>query len=100
MSDRDARMEARATVRTSWEMGRTMTADKLQRYIMIGHYSAMMDEATCGVCEMEDGREVLPGEHATPNPDCEGGASCRCVTIWELVPATDLDELYDAWGEE
>ncbi len=100
MSDRDARMEARATVRTSWEMGRTMTADKLQRYIMIGHYSAMMDEATCGVCEMEDGREVLPGEHATPNPDCEGGASCRCVTIWELVPATDLDALYDAWGEE
>lgn len=100
LSDRDARLEAYATVRTAWGMGRTMAANKSHKYVMVGHYSAMMDETTCGACEMEDGREVMPGEHATPNADCEGGSSCRCVTIWELRPLTDLDELYDAWDEE
>lgn len=99
MSDRDARFEAMATVRTAWGMGRNMAGDRSQRYIMVGHYSAVMDEDTCGACEMEDGREVLPGEHATPNPDCAGGAACRCVTIWELQPLTDLDALADEWDE-
>lgn len=52
--------------------------DDIRLYI----YSAILDVRTCGVCRAADGqrgpRESLPD---VPNPNCEGGARCRCVIL-------------------
>ena len=52
--------------------------DDIRLYI----YSAILDVRTCGVCRAADGqrgpRESLPD---VPNPQCEGGARCRCVIL-------------------
>jgi hypothetical protein len=53
-------------------------ADEIDHYI----YSAMLDFNCCGNCAAADGAEgqedEIPG---TPNPDCDGGDMCRCVTV-------------------
>lgn len=46
-------------------------------------YSALLDKNTCSPCRRWDGvtaatRDALPD---TPNPDCEGGARCRCFIV-------------------
>jgi len=45
-------------------------------------YSAILDVRTCSVCRAADGmrgpRESLPD---VPNPNCDGGARCRCVIL-------------------
>lgn len=47
-------------------------------------YSAILDNATCDTCEAADGMTAddpadLP---EAPNPDCSGGARCRCFHIY------------------
>lgn len=46
-------------------------------------YSAILDSRVCGPCKAADGQtaqslEELPD---APNPDCEGGANCRCFIV-------------------
>ncbi len=45
-------------------------------------YSAMLDMNTCGECAKADGKEGQESElPEVPNPDCEGGAQCRCMWV-------------------
>jgi hypothetical protein len=42
----------------------------------------VLDNNTCQPCGEADGISgQLDGIPPAPNPDCEGGASCRCVHI-------------------
>lgn len=50
-------------------------------------YSAVLDLNTCGPCSRQDGVTASAAEQTpVPNPDCEGGASCRClwIAVWGL----------------
>lgn len=64
--------------------GRDEQAAEMSGEIESYFYSAIMDEGTCGSCSEKDGDEHGAGDpfYATPNPDCEGGANCRCVTVY------------------
>jgi len=99
LSDRDARLEAYATVSSAWGMGRNIAGDAVRPLIYYGIYSAVLDQNTCAVCRAEDGRIVMPGEQATPNPACFGGLRCRCITLWALADPIGLDEINERWGE-
>ena len=53
-------------------------SDEIDRFI----YSALLDLATCDACSDADGKEgALDEIPDAPNPDCEGGDSCRCVLV-------------------
>ena len=99
LSDKDARLEAYAAVSAAWGMGRNIAGDAVRPLIYYGIYSAVLDQNTCAVCRAEDGRIVMPGEHATPNPACLGGLRCRCVTLWVLADPVGLDEINELWDE-
>jgi hypothetical protein len=52
-----------------------------------GIYSSILDGATCDPCSAaDDGIEREPEDPAltVPNPECNGGGYCRCVTVWVL----------------
>ena len=50
-------------------------------------YSAVLDAATCQPCGRDDGKTgQLDNIPDVPNPDCKGGARCRCVHIAALKP--------------
>jgi phage gp29-like protein len=60
------------------ERGFAEHADEIERYI----YSALLDINTCENCAAADGAEGQADEiPETPNPDCDGGDRCRCVTV-------------------
>lgn len=45
-------------------------------------YSAVLDSGTCQPCGDVDGKTGQKSElPSVPNPQCDGGASCRCVLI-------------------
>ena len=45
-------------------------------------YSAVLDSGTCTPCGEVDGKTGQKSElPSVPNPQCEGGAQCRCVLI-------------------
>lgn len=50
-------------------------------------YSAILDANTCGPCEDADGLTATDPSDlpAAPNPECEGGANCRCFHIGVIV---------------
>lgn len=50
-------------------------------------YSAILDANTCGLCEDADGLTATDPSDlpAAPNPECEGGANCRCFHIGVIV---------------
>jgi len=52
--------------------------------------SAILDGATCDVCEGSDGESFRP-EVAPPLPDgsCEGGDRCRCIYVPELMAPSE-----------
>jgi len=55
-------------------------------------YSALLDGATCAACEPMDGEvttDLTLAEGWTPNPDCEGGDRCRCLTVYEMRQASE-----------
>jgi HK97 family phage portal protein len=54
-------------------------SDEIDRY----QYSAILDKNTCEPCAEWDGfeSEDLDAMPETPNPECEGGSSCRCFII-------------------
>lgn len=47
-------------------------------------YSAIMDMNTCGPCAENDGKEIVNGQPAAPNPNCLGKRKCRCVKVYEF----------------
>jgi hypothetical protein len=50
-------------------------------------YSAVLDSSTCQPCGLDDGKTgQLDSIPDVPNPDCKGGARCRCVHIAALKP--------------
>lgn len=48
------------------------------------YYSAVMDTNSCEWCARADGKQVLNGMPAAPNPDCMGGSRCRCIHVYEF----------------
>jgi hypothetical protein len=53
--------------------------------IAYAQYSAILDGVVCAECEPLDGEtteDLTEAESWTPNPNCEGGGNCRCVTVY------------------
>jgi len=71
-------------VTTAYTTGRNDQGAAMRDLVESEHYSAMLDDGTCEPCASMDGMEQEPGAGAftTPNPQCEGGLRCRCVTIY------------------
>jgi hypothetical protein len=69
-------------------MGRADEAQAQAQDIEDAVYSALLDGATCAVCEPMDGETTtdLPlAEGWTPNPECEGTADrCRCLVVYQI----------------
>lgn len=63
--------------------------------------SAVMDPATCDVCERLDGTTALVGSRRfrdlTPPNRCEGGERCRCVWVYRVEPSI-LDQIRSLGG--
>jgi len=69
---------------TNWALGRGRDAEIEQRSDEIEYlvYSAVLDASTCNPCGEADGMGGQLGEIPdVPNPDCDGGANCRCLHI-------------------
>jgi hypothetical protein len=64
--------------------GRNEQALSMRSDLETAYYSAIMDQNTCDTCAAFDGAEHDPEDatFSTPNPNCEGGNRCRCVTIY------------------
>lgn len=64
--------------------GRDEQAASMSSDVENEYYSAVLDTGTCDVCASMDGEEQGPNgdTFTTPNPNCEGGDRCRCVTIY------------------
>lgn len=82
--------EANAIADLAGNVARTFTnarndqATALGERVSSAFYSAIMDSGTCPACAALDGEEHEPGDpsYVTPNPDCDGGLRCRCVTVY------------------
>lgn len=69
-------------------VGRQSVADANAERIDREIYTAAMDDNTCQPCAKYDGQEFAVGEGpACPNPECEGGARCRCTRVGVVKPA-------------
>ena len=69
---------------TNWALGQGRDAEIEQRSDEIEYlvYSAVLDNSTCRPCGESDGMGGQLGEIPdVPNPDCDGGANCRCLHI-------------------
>lgn len=99
MSEQAATLESYITLRPAWGLGRNEAGAAFADLVRYGYYSAILDDRVCGICEEEDGREVSPGEIATPNPNCQGGARCRCVTVWVLRDEVRPEDVASRWEE-
>lgn len=78
--DQIASSVVNAAIQSGREAEAEAQSDRWNRVI----YSAVLDNGTCEPCADADGMEAsdpadLP---AAPNPDCLGGANCRCFHIY------------------
>jgi ribosomal protein S20 len=83
----EAALRAGLTVTHIMATGRADEALANREKIELAFYSAILDNNTCTTCEEADGQETTDLDEAagwTPNPDCDGGANCRCETFFEL----------------
>lgn len=84
-----------ASEATNWALSQGRDAEIEEKADSIEYlvYSAVLDNNTCQPCGDADGiggqLDEIP---AVPNPDCAGGAQCRCVHI--PVVATEFKALY------
>lgn len=86
MSDSWLNRVAQEGANDSIGQGRAEAANQLAEDIDHETYSAILDANTCGPCEEADGEEGDLGQTTpTPNPDCEGGSQCRCLTVYTLA---------------
>ncbi len=75
---------AENAVNAAMQRGRGDEGKRLSEEWRTVIYSAILDSGTCGPCEDADGEEAedpadLP---AAPNPECAGGANCRCMHVY------------------
>ncbi len=76
-----------AVVSDMMQLGRATEANERASDIAYGQVSAILDANTCPVCEAADGfqsEDLGEVDALAPNPDCEGGANCRCLPIFIL----------------
>lgn len=75
------------TVQAAFSAGRRDELEEQADGIDHYEYSAIMDRNTCGECESADGMQAASMDDLppAPNPDCEGGARCRCMIIGVVV---------------
>lgn len=80
-------MAAAGIVHVALSQGRGAEAAAQAEKIDHVLYSAVLDNNTCEYCEDADGESGLTEDDITPvpNPDCLGGANCRCVLIYVAV---------------
>jgi hypothetical protein len=77
----EATRAGRPTVGQAYADGRS-DAILSSEYVEKTVYSALLDSRVCEACALADGEENPPGEGTPcPNPDCHGGAACRCVRV-------------------
>lgn len=79
------------TVNAAINRGRTDEGKRRSGEWKRVYYSAILDSGTCEACEEADGLEAddaadLP---SVPNPECAGGANCRCMHIY--VAGTEVE---------
>lgn len=70
--------------REAYGLGRLIGLDELAASGDVDHclYTAILDDATCEVCEAMDGVELPADElDAAPNDECLGVERCRCFVI-------------------
>ena len=68
-------------------MGRTDEAGAQAQDVEDAVYSALLDGAVCSECAPMDGQTTTDLAEAatwTPNPMCEGGGRCRCLTVFQI----------------
>lgn len=65
------------------QAGRRDALKDLEDETGLYEYSAILDRNVCSPCRRWDGEQAsrLEDLPRTPNPDCEGGANCRCFVI-------------------
>ncbi len=83
--DRGLARAAGQEVNEAFGLGRATEASDLSDVIETVVYSALLDEATCDNCHDLDGTEWDAGDSDivdTPNPECDGRDSCRCVLLF------------------
>jgi hypothetical protein len=78
----EARRAGRPTVGQVFADGRMdailANADVIDKTV----YSAILDSNVCNACAMTDGEESPVGAGTPcPNPNCYGGAACRCMRV-------------------
>lgn len=78
-SDKPYESIARQATKTAVNAGRREEMKGGSRF----EYSAILDKNVCGPCEQWDGKQAenIDDLPETPNPECEGGAECRCFII-------------------
>lgn len=83
----EAALRAGVTVTQIMVTGRADEALANREQIATAYISAILDDRTCQVCEDDDGTEMSLDEGLSfvGNPDCEGGAACRCVALFEYL---------------
>lgn len=72
-------------VNEAFSQGRDNEADTRSDQWTTITRSAILDAKTCDHCADMDGTEWKQGDPDivdTPDPDCEGNDSCRCVNLW------------------
>lgn len=61
-------------------------------------YSTMLDSGVCDVCAKYEGQGLAVDEPPkTPNPNCLGGARCRCVRIAKARQTEENISRSEAW---
>lgn len=65
-------------------LGRAAEAADREDIIQEVYYSAVLDSSCCDNCAAVDGETGATPDDIppAPNPDCEGGARCRCVHVY------------------
>lgn len=82
-----AALTMHAVVTDLMQAGRAAQAAAVRADVQSCVYSAILDERVCDACAERDGDETNDVDEAaswTPNPACEGGSNCRCMTIYVL----------------
>lgn len=88
-SDEAALRLGLTVVTDAMNLGRSIVAGQRSYQIQRAVYSAILDASVCEECAGMDGRTTDDLDEAagwTPNPECAGGAMCRCITIYTLDP--------------
>jgi hypothetical protein len=85
MSDAYVGIAAREADHAAFGLGRVAEGEAQSDNVKEIYYSALLDDpATCQPCLETDGEtgETEADVTECPNPECDGGAQCRCILIF------------------